>query len=558
MSSKFNKYLFGGAMVGGGAASLLHLLKGFAADLRESKADEKRQHSLDKIGPNTIVIHAPLKGKEDLSYKTDKRSNRKKAIKRKIVSKGKSEKDVPVSDDLFSRLGLKAASARDSFIKEVNESDDEQPRDYSGRFVSKNKMSEKKAESDSTILGKAMKTQTAANLAALGGTVGSFILANKLLNRVREARLKKEIEMAQNEYIDIINGKVPQKSKKLAEALMCTEDTTLEKSAGITSLALTAAAIPTLMTAYITKKVLEKKLKDNKKKPELPEVSKVIIKSSSADPFEVSPGVALTYIDIAYNAIKNRPIEKTAADSSAIPSSMDVANYIINWAGTDDDRIQKILDVYQLSEGGDYPAVTKYLHDNFSDTDLFREFMGQQIDKGKDALIEAGQQIGNGDLGDAGKTVGGYASDAVSSGSKLYNFLRDPEQQKKYFKNMPAELGNALIASTPERKNAYLRVLGREQNQKFIDQHVARMIDRKMGDSGFKGFFAPIVKFLYKYLARTSIGRRMLANKYAKIVGLPEHYLNNYAYYGNRFVPIVQESQKAQPAAQTQAPAQPK
>lgn len=135
-------------------------------------------------------------------------------------------------------------------------------------------------------------TMTASVLGAAAGSVGGAMLIDKIYAMHRELKLKRELEQAKQEYLDMLGGGAP-KTAAAADILNVFTLPTLEKQADAESFGALNYPITSLMllsllgagsTAYLTKKVLDEKLKETQDKGfEPPKLNRIILKSASHD-----------------------------------------------------------------------------------------------------------------------------------------------------------------------------------------------------------------------------------------------------------------------------------
>lgn len=239
-----SRHALGGLMVGGSTAALVNLLHAVNQARNERKA---KMQSL-QTDENTIVLTLPPKSAEITG----------KAVQPKV----------------------EAMKAGDYTVQR----DKSQSRESgNGRYGPRLVMGEKSAEPTG------WPTLTASGLAALGGgSVGAAII-NKLYEVQRERRLKAELEAAQNEYMDLLGGKKV-KGASIVEDMFWDDDGD-EKQAdsafGMLNYPMAAIALMTILgsgaTGYLTKQVLDQKLKDTQDQgKDIPKVKRIVFQTAPA------------------------------------------------------------------------------------------------------------------------------------------------------------------------------------------------------------------------------------------------------------------------------------
>lgn len=285
-------------LLGGSVASIIAMAKQLSEAKRQRDKEKERQKR--NVSGNTIVFHLRKKG-EDGCEKCD------------------------------DCKGATSVSKVESLVqKEVKPSTaDTQLRETNGRFTDIN--SKTAGYIGNTLNG------TGHILAALGGGTAGFYIVTKIAQKAEQNRLKKQIAAAQQEYLDLLDGR----SVKHAEAFKTlfsmdgTMDDTvgeIEKQAGIfkdtvkvmkggtkgakqlSSAALAAYILLAGGSAWATKKLLEKRF-DPPEEDEPEEAPRIIMKAGSAE-FEIQPEHMMATIGIMRDCIADSmsDFEKKAAD----------------------------------------------------------------------------------------------------------------------------------------------------------------------------------------------------------------------------------------------------
>jgi hypothetical protein len=249
------RHAAGGALVGGGVAALVNLVH-MVNQMREARAKKLAPTETDE---NTIVLTLPNKKGEVVSQKSTEPS---------------SIEGPKVGDFALDRATGKSRVAK-SAIKTPG----------AGQFGPKLCM----ASADKSAEGTSgWPTLTASVLAALASGVGGASIVNKLYEAQRERKLKQELDAAKQEYMDMLSGNAVKGASFIEDAFNW--NSTDEKQAGAGSVfgpinyPLAAMAIMTILgsgtTGYLTKKVLDEKLKEtNDKSLDVPKVKRIVFKS---------------------------------------------------------------------------------------------------------------------------------------------------------------------------------------------------------------------------------------------------------------------------------------
>ena len=259
------RFAAGGAMAGAGTAALLNLVH---------MLREQRKEQLDKRDPetdsNTIVLNLPPKMGEytrKLAFTLAEESTVSNDVMHDHVKPGfRQTKGKRTGGRWTNPIGKK---------KEKTQSQFEPASDDTNKDVSEPSVKE----------ATGWPTLTLSALAAVGGTGAGVALIDKLYAMRRAKQLKEELDAAQNDYVSALSGK---QASALDELFPIPGEKQADSSTatfGMLNYPLAAAALLTLMgaggTAYITKKVLDEKLRESQSKGlELPEVKRIVFRSA--------------------------------------------------------------------------------------------------------------------------------------------------------------------------------------------------------------------------------------------------------------------------------------
>ena len=244
------RFGLGGAIAGGGTAALLNLVH----MLREQRKEQKSRGE-ENTDQDTIVLNLPPKAAsivEKLAYNLTQK---------------------PMMSSKITKVDQKTKSGfrRPEGTKE------------GGQF-------------DSTKVAAGWPTLTAATLAGMGGAGAGVALVDKLYQMRREKQLKEKLEAVQNDYMQALSGK---KASAIDELFPIKQEKQAagDSTFGMLNYPLAGAALLTLLgaggTAYITKKILDEKLREAQGKGlDLPQVKRIVFKSAPAvaghkDPEEI-------------------------------------------------------------------------------------------------------------------------------------------------------------------------------------------------------------------------------------------------------------------------------
>lgn len=237
------RYGAGGLMAGAGAASLVNLLH----HIQQMRQERKQKLKNQDTDENTIVLTLPRKS---------------------------------------AALVQKLAAACDSTIKhtegpkhtvyDVNRGQKQSRAKDTGKYG---------PQLTAKTAGSGWPTMTGSWLAALGGGAGGVVLANEVYKKYREKQLKRELEAAKQEYMDVLTRQV--KGASVIESLFQVPDQ--EKQAqdafGTLSYPMAALALMTILgtgaTGYLTKKVLDEKLRDTESQAtDVPKVKRIVFRTA--------------------------------------------------------------------------------------------------------------------------------------------------------------------------------------------------------------------------------------------------------------------------------------
>ena len=246
------RYALGGALTGGAIASTLNL----AHMIRQMREDLKKRTAKTETDENTIVLTLPRKHAEQVEQNSQ-------------VSKIKT---------------LVSSNARDLIIKGG-------PQGQQSREKVSGKFGHQLCKAGSGATG--WPTLTASALAALvGGTTGAA-LVNKMYEVQREKRLQAELDAAKQEYMDLLGGKQVKGAEIIEEMFPYLGD--FEKQAdsafGLLNYPLAAAALLTILgsggAAYLTKKILDEKLRETDEKSlDIPKIKRIVLQSAPTTGFK--------------------------------------------------------------------------------------------------------------------------------------------------------------------------------------------------------------------------------------------------------------------------------
>lgn len=466
------EWLLKGSLIGGGVASASALI----SQVLEAKRQKKLKDERDKgeITPNTIVLRIKKKAECNRA----KKNCTNKATKEVKKAKVKVSPTVEAKDIMYSAS--------------------DKPRGMNGQFTS-------------IRTKEASITEKAFSILSFGtGAVGGYYLVDKLASKLDQNRLKKQIEAAQTEYIDLLDGKIVKGAESFSELFMFNNHefddfekevaTSIQKEAGAptdiynilssipkvtrsvvngaenaTSTLLAAYILGIGGSAYLTKKLLEKHFKDVNEQVEPEKQTKIIFKSASSE-FEIQPEEMLATVIVMRDCIADstpphiktawfpgqsivenkvgKGVEKTIEELSKTPEGI---NYLFNW----------------------WLAKNRYI----SASDLSNVKMPNVSE-------------------------GGFLN---SYGTQYFD-----NHKEKFGKN----INSAVLRGIQAHPEEWFRVIGNAQNKQYLDQIIESEIDTLGNKGGFAGFMMniPIIgdwirKLISWYYTSTSYGRKSVANK---------------------------------------------
>jgi hypothetical protein len=232
------RFALGGAITGGSAAALVNLIR----MIRQLNEERKAAREPDETSEHTIHLTLPRKMAEVKNDPKDPSKVRKVEVTRVTVARGPGKQFRRACDGTF---GMKTAAG--------------------------------------------WPTLTTAALAAMGSAAAGAAVVNRIYERRREKQLEAELDAAKQEYLDMLQGG----QGKMAEALDQLFGSVLfEKEGqvggrtfGTLSYPLAFMALLSVMgtggTAYLTKKILDEKLRQAKEKGlDTPRVRRIVFRSA--------------------------------------------------------------------------------------------------------------------------------------------------------------------------------------------------------------------------------------------------------------------------------------
>lgn len=287
----------GALATGGTYGAALAALLGLYRMYRDDKEEIERQHDIedDNISDDTIVLRVPKK--------------------------------KPVAEQKFASARDDFADFHDSGSSDIPYSEEGMTRDEKGRFVEH--WDSQKTETDKNCGScgekKAVLAEAGRDLAIIGGGVAGYAIMDRIINHIRIKKLKGEIEAAQiadleddttpEKYAEVVAPYFIKKSyatvpfQGVSDAVSHPMQSMNEFGGGATA----AVALSVLMTAYITKKVMDQQF-GTKHLPEDPEtkVNRIVLKSGEAR-IPMEPDTALALIGLMKESIKNASVNEKSA-----------------------------------------------------------------------------------------------------------------------------------------------------------------------------------------------------------------------------------------------------
>jgi hypothetical protein len=229
------RYAAGGAATGASAAAILDLLH-TARSLNEERK-KKRELETDE---NTIVLTLPHKSAEvsgTAKEPTKIRIHAGSQVKERLLRAGKTQSRTP----------------------------------HNGTYSQK-------------IAATGWPTLTASSLAAIGGAGAGAAIVDKIYQVRREKQLKAELDAAKQEYMSALSGG---KTAASIENLfgVDSDEKQADSQFGMLSYPIAATALLTILGAggagYLTKKILDEKLRDTEEKSiDVPKVKRIVFRTA--------------------------------------------------------------------------------------------------------------------------------------------------------------------------------------------------------------------------------------------------------------------------------------
>ena len=303
------RYATGGAIAGASAASLIDLVH----MVREMNQERKKRLAPNETDENTIVLNLP---------------------KRAFVEGSANEPTkVKVTTSYGSKL--KSLLARRGELT--------QERTDAGKYG-------KKASTG-------WPTLTASTLAAIGGAGLGSAVVDKIYEQRQERRLKAELEAAKHEYASSLTGAMKSAFVEdlFSGADQFTKQADVNSGFGFLNYPLAAMALLTILgtggTGYLTKKILDEKLRDtNDKSLDVPKVKRIVLQSQpEVDPTkhasaEDVDGISATLLAMMSaisgdDSYMNTPAIKSAAAAAGLTTPQ-----VSSMSLTDPNFIRTIID----------------------------------------------------------------------------------------------------------------------------------------------------------------------------------------------------------------------
>lgn len=135
-------------------------------------------------------------------------------------------------------------------------------------------------------------TLTASALAAIGGAGTGAYVVNEVVRRRRQKQLEDELEAAKQEYLDMLQASSVGKTAEVLDNLfgVYTKKTAdSERTFGMLNIPVAAAALMTILggggVAYITKKILDEKLRESRQRGlDIPKVRRIVFQTAPGAP----------------------------------------------------------------------------------------------------------------------------------------------------------------------------------------------------------------------------------------------------------------------------------
>lgn len=256
------RYAMGGLLTGGSVAALLNLIHNARAQMK-ARQDLRDENKPDE---NTIVLTLPSKQGECNG------------------TPGEPHK-------------IKVHESSKTVTRFLKDHTGKQARHYDGEYGKK-------------MAAHGWPTLTAASLAALGGGGIGAVIVDKLYQQQREKQLKRELEMAKQEYMSALTGSKTAASIESLFPDFSTEKTASQDSSfGAISYPIAATAILAILgaggTGYLTKKILDAKLQEAEEQGrDIPKIKRIVFQSSpSSDPSKHASAEDIEVIKAAFALI---------------------------------------------------------------------------------------------------------------------------------------------------------------------------------------------------------------------------------------------------------------
>ena len=424
-----------GLAIGAGAAATVALIRQVIEANRQKKAKEKRYAG--NIDPNTVVLRV-----------------RKQAEDKCLKIEGPESRELhPVST-----VG---------------------PRELDGRFASAFGKRENTSEKSAGFLSDSM-AGAGGILAAGGGAVLGYTLVSKLAQKLEQQRLKKQIEAAQTEYINLLDGKT--KTAEAFSKIFLFDDPTIDeidgelrKEAGvptdiydiISNAPRTAKGVSAGMmaawilgagaSAYVAKRLLENKF-DQQEEEEPEKQTRILFKASSSE-FEIPPEHMLATIGVLRDCI---------ADS--IPEGVKTAASAPDYS---------VLDDIEKMDGGRQWLLDQYASQN-----------GLQRDQASDFKIPLSMKL--------------------KYGKTLSDIRKNPDKHS-------AGINSKVMGMMQNDPEGWFKLLGSDRNNDIVRMKANEQIANMGKNGGFMGFLSKIpflggfIKNIMNWYMNSVGGRRMLA-----------------------------------------------
>ena len=526
------------AAVGGGAAAIAAILRQYLEAKRQR--DKQKDREKGEISPNTIVLHVRKPGiekpAEDANVSGGANDN---------VGCGENEKapDPCIAADCGETHDtakvVPAVSTRQISAASYTTG---QPRELNGRWSE----TLDKQGSDSVF------DETKHILAAIGGGAAGYLIIDKIRQKLEQNRLKRQLEAAQQEYIDLIDGKSV-KNAEAFEKIFLFKDaefgTAMEKDAvlgletagnivdgflnvpkavrsvsrGVNSVIpsnenakhtaagmLAAYIMAAGGAAYVAKKLLESHFdKETEEEPE--KKTRIIMKAGESDSFEIEPEQFLATVQIMKDCI---------ADS--VPSNVKVAA-----DGTDYGFLDEVV---KSPEGRqwllDYYAKSKGLERDVDKTDILKYIPDDKLDQ---------------------------------YGGTLLRLQRDPDAHIGAIKGRMMD----VMRNDPR---SWFSMLSQQRNRDLLQMQSKDALNQYFSGSGFLPWLSriPLVGGLIRrgaeyFMNNSRWGRRAVAAKMLNRMGVTDEnqlnsILDNYDFSGGKDMLDWREKQPAPAAAPAPAP----